>query len=529
MKIDRTLLFLFCLILIGVWFFVEEKTTSTLYNFDTEIKTHYTLEFKQNSSLISSDLLPGKFTYNFAVEAMLNMRVLQKEGEFYWLAYQLSKFDLSGEGVTKDMLERLKPYYSSMFLVKVDFFGKITEMHFGGVDINFAGLKQLLYLLEVISLDKNNYKLLQRDSIGTYSSFYRKNLYLIEKQKNKYTKVFTPDERYKVKVEKFSLLAKVDAKANWLKSLNLKENLLIRDENKMPYAKNKNIIKLQKSDEIIDTSLQIWQENRSVQEILTSFNELKNKDENIFEVIQNENSKKQFISSQTNIDSLIHELNKNSKDGSVYRKIAKFIKLFPDKTSELKSIIMEADDSVALRMLSMLSLVGTPEAQELLVDVANSGDTSHMNNIRAIIGLGGVDVSTQKTIDALMELSDARGADNLNDKSNTSILALGAHAQYASSQNEDIISYIRSEYNSDISLDREKNILYSMQNAGAENFIAEIENSLNSKSIKVRIVAIKTIGTIKDVSLRESLLKQQQLKQNNTKVKELIDVLLERK
>ena len=505
---------------------ISKVTSSTLYNFDTNIQTHYELSFKQNSALLTSDSLPGKLSYGFEVNAILNMRVLQKDKKFYWLAYELSEFDLKGDGVTQIMLDKLTPYYTSMFLVKVDKFAHVLDMQFGAKDINVAGLSQLISILEVINLNKKAYQEEHKDSVGTYEAFYRKNNTKIKKQKTKYINVHSPDSRYGVKVKKFALLAEIDKHSNWLKNLTLDESLFIRDENNKPYAKNKNIVKLLKSNKNINNSLKIWKEDRDVQSILKEFRNLKKTDKNVFEIIIDETNKERFIKSQVTINSLVDKLKADPKNYNNYREIAKFIKLFPDTTSELKAFIINAGDGESLRLLSILSLVGTSQAQDLLSDIALSDNVSHMNNIRAIIGLGGVSEITQNSINTLIQISDIRSSIDNKDKSNTSLLALGSHANSSENQNEEIVSYIQAQYSSDKSLDREKNILFSMQNAGAENFISEIEVSLKSQSPKVRLVAIQTIGTMKDTNLRENLLKEQQIIQEDKKVKELISKLL---
>ena len=506
----------------------QERSVSKLYNFDTDVQTQYKLNFKQDSAILTSTLLPGKLSYGFEVDAVLNMRVLQNHKDFYWLAYQLSEFELHGEGVTSMMYEKLTPYYTSMFLVKIDKFANILEMHFGAQDINVAGLSQLLSTLEVINRNEKAYHEQQKDSIGIYEAFYRKDGNLIKKQKTKYIDVQTPDTRYSVKVKKFVLLAEVDVDRNWLKSFALDESLLIRDENNAPYAKNTNIVNLQKIDADVERSLQIWKETRDIESLLKEFKKMKKDDTNVFEIIMDENDKRKFIDAHVTIDTLIQKLKMQPQNGNNYREIQKYIRLFPDTTSKLKPFILDAQENQSLRLLAILSLVGTSQAQELLGEIATSQDTSHMNNIRAIIGLGGTTEATQNSINTLVDISDTRGDDDEVDKSNTSLLALGAHAKSCDAQNEEILSYIRSQYMSEKSLDREKNILYSMQNAGAENFIPEIEQSLTSKSIKVRTIAIQTIGTIKDTTLRETLLNQQLLQQENTKLKELIKKLLKK-
>ena len=186
----------------------------------------------------------------------------------------------------------------------------------------------------------------------------------------------------------------------------------------------------------------------------------------------------------------------NSGSSSIYRKIGKYISVFPKSTQKLKSIILESDENISMNLISILSRISTPEAQVVLSDLAKDNTTYEMNNIRAIIGLGGVEEATVNTIDTLMDISSIRGSTELNDKSDTALLALASHTDDSKEINQDIVSYIKSEYSTGLSLSKEKNILYSMQNAGAENFVQEISKSLNSSSEKDKLVAIGAVSTI---------------------------------
>lgn len=509
----------------------QEVTTflSTLYNFDTSNQGRYSLNFNQNSILLASDMIAKDIVYTYDIEAILNVRVIEKKEKFLFLAMQLSSFKLDGIGVTKDMLDKLVPYYTSMFLVKMSYYGRVLDIYFPGKMINYNGLYQLVSLLQVVNTKESNYEVDEKDLLGLYKAFYRKKLYDIQKQKILYKRVDNPDREYSIDVKKFDLSATIDSKESWLLDLDIDENILIRDNKKVPYAKNINLIELEKIYTQIDSSLKIWKENKSVDQILKEFQVSIKKDKDIFKVIEKEKMKQEFIKNKTTLDALVQDLKLDSANSSIYRKIGKYITAFPKSTDKLKIIILESDENISMNLISVLSRISTPEAQIVLSDVAKNNSTNDMNNIRAIIGLGGVEKATQTTLDVLVEISSTRGNIELDDKSDTALLALASHTNDDKDINQGIVSYIKSEYSAGLSLSKEKNILYSMQNAGAKNFVEELKQSLNSSSSKVRLISINIVSTIEDKLIRDDILYKQLLIEKDKNIKESINRILSKK
>ncbi|QSZ41480.1 hypothetical protein GJV85_04955 [Sulfurimonas aquatica] len=506
-------------ILILYLFFTNSKSNLYAYTYDND--SVYELNFSQDSILLKSDLIPTDISYKYKVDALLNMRILKKSENYIWSLFELSSFNLEGVGVDKNVLDLLRPYYQSMFLVKYSLDGKVLDFKFPGKIENFAGLLQLIYSLEIINLDKQSYKIEQKDSIGVYDVFYKKISNSIEKQKSRYTQVINPSKEYGANVTNSITKATVDAKGSWLKRLELSESITLLDEEGNRFAKNKNIIFLKKIPQSIDQSLKIYKEKKDIKTLLAEFTLLEQKDINIFEKISNDNIKKKFIQTHTTLEKLSTKIDEKS----TLTNIKQYIKAFPNETHKLKKIILESDDVTSMRMIAILPIVNTDEAEDLLNELAVDDKTRHINKIRSIIALGDISKPSVQTIETLIGISDTRGDELNDDKSDTSLLALSRYAKDEQNK-EAIVSYIRSEYASATSLSKEKNILLSMQNAGAKNFLDEIQASLNSNSIKVKNLALKTIATIDNKSLREEILTEQLQKQNSEKSIKLIKELL---
>ena len=514
----KKLFFIAIVVLLSAYLYLS-KSDSYQYKFTQD--SVYELEFQQESLLMKSSFIPKDMLYEYKVDALLNMKILEKNKNYVWTAIELSSFFLEGVGINQLILDRLTPYYESMFLVKFALNGEILDVKFPGKSENFAGLLQLIYSLEIINLEKKSYKTKERDSTGSYEAFYKKDLTTIQKQKSKYINVTNPNNNYSAKVEDSFTQAQIDTKKSWLKELNLNERITLIDENKNQFAKNTNRIYLLKTDESIDKTLQIYKENRDIKILLEEFEVLQKKDINIFEKISNETLKDKFIKTNTTLEKLDNKINEKSS----LMEIKKYIELFPSETYKLKKIILESDDIKAMRLIAILPMINTKESQNLLVELAIDEEIKHRDKIRSIIALGDIIQPSDKTIEQLMQISDSKGDVLSDDKADTALLTLSIYVKYK--EKKDIIkNYLASEYQSVSSLSKEKNLLLSMQNAGAENFLDEIENSLNSKSIKVKNLAIKTIATIKDKNLRNKILNEQLQKQDNEQTIKLINELL---
>lgn len=495
---------------------VADKSISYMYNFDTKKKTAYGLHFIQNTLFNKNKDIPRDSSMVYNINTILNMRILEKEKGQIWSAFQLSLFDLRGTGTSNEVTEALKPYYESMFLVKHDSSWIVKEMYFPGKIENFSGLKQIIYLLEVINLNKRGYRLKQLDSLGQYEAFYKKNSEIIRKQKKQYITNSNIGGNYTVKVKKYHLNATIDRVGNWLKALKINEHLTLSNQDIGIRIDNKNTIELNKIKEgDINKSLDIWLEKRTVTEILKDFKILQKNDTDILKRLSEKQARKDFRQKQIDLDMLAIDIRTN------LHKIKDFIKVFPEQTFKLEEFIQNANDADSMKLIAVLSLVGTPQAQKLLIDLASDSISTHTNQIRSVIALGSIESPTIETVDALEELSNARGDELEIDRSNTALLALSSHANNTDYR-KNIIEYVSSAYYNTSSLSRKKNALLAMQNAGAENFLQEIGQSLESKSTKERRFALEALATIKDKELRARLLTQQLERQENSSLKELI-------
>jgi hypothetical protein len=475
--------------------------------------------------LYKSEFNPREITLEYKVSADLNARVLHEDKNYSWTLYELSAFKLEGVGISPEVLEALRPYYESMFLVKYDVSGKILEMNFSAMKENVVGLEQLTYLLEMINLEKKSYKLSQDDSMGEYVALYKKDKQQLYKYKNHYSKVINPNESYSIKVKNFHALAEIDTEGNWIKKLDLKESLEVTNkDNNSRYAHNTNTIALNKLDSFISKDLEIYKESRSVDEILKAFSQERAKDISIFELLADMNTKKYFKESKATVDSLA----KNIFTSSDYFEIKEYIRLFPDDTEQLKRVILDANESTSMRLIAMLPLTNTVESQKLLISIATDDKARYMDKIRSIIALGEFKMPVRESIDTLTHLSTSYSNEQEEDLANTALLALATYAKNSDKQ-EEVSTVLRAEYVLAENLSKEKTLLLAMQNAGAEHFIDEIGESLQSSSMKIRMLAIETLSTIEDKEFRDSLLKQELQTQKDIKLVSYIQKMLEKR
>lgn len=503
-----------------------EKAAYTAFGFDPALKSRYTLAFDQNSSLLASDMLPARVGFDYTIRATLNLRVLETGGESVWLGMQLSDFDLQGPAVDGILSEALLPYYRAMFLVRMDRQGRIEALRFPGKGTNFSGLSQLVYLLETLNLPRANYRQSEDDGIGAYTAYYRRIGETIRKRKAEYTQVISPEPTFRAHVDRSQVTALPDAAGNWLKHFELDEQVGLTDGQGAPYARNRNHIVLRKQDRAVDDALEIWRERRSVAAILKAFEAAERGDADVFERILRTREKTRFVKGGITFERMASYL-ENASDPDRFREMGKFITAFPDQTHRLKTVIVNGSDYTAMHLIGMLEMVGTPEAQRLLGDLAGDESISQMNRLRAIIALGGAASPQSGTVETLTILSMQNGGNGDREIAHTALLALASQADKAEDPAA-IRSQIRAEYYANPSLEEEKALLYAMQNAGAEQFLTEIEASSKSESLKIREIAVQTLGTIEDKGLREAHLEEQLGRQENEKIRDLIRNLLGR-
>ena len=117
---------------------------------------------------------------------------------------------------------------------------------------------------------------------------------------------------------------------------------------------------------------------------------------------------------------------------SIYT-LSRYLELHPEKAYELLPLLDGIDDAdISARLIHALGDAGTPEAQEVLVNVveiALEGD----QKLQAIVALGAVASPEPSTLEALWSIADGSVPDMREDISNddTALLALGSLAAKA--------------------------------------------------------------------------------------------------
>ena len=493
--IVKTLLFLFfALIIIALSFMIKDGAIDN--HFDVDKKAHYILEYhtkftKQNSYGVIGDI---------DLNAQIDFRVFQNTKKVIYAGFELSKVAINIPN--KDLQESLKKLYEVFFIVKMDKNGKILEYYFPGKEDNFKGLIMLFSTLQTVFKNEKEYKVTEFDANGFYSVSYKKDNLQIHKSKIKYLQAAKSNILFKSS----DINITVDAKGNFINSLIGKEIVQTKEANQT-VLQNSNMISFQKLTTKIDTTLRIWQEQRDVKDIINSLQQ-KAKTQELFWKEEAQKSNRKYIKKEKlELENFITKMEKNPSIESM-RDLQKYLKLFPKKTAQLYRVILNTSDDTSMKIVNVLELLGTKEAQKLLLDLIDTSDEdlSQINHLRAIIALGAVESVSEENIEKLWQYSQNEETPNLQERSQTIILALG---NIASHSNDYIAQSINERLKDRLVEDdyRVKKIaLLAMQNSGIDHFKTEVLDLLkNSTNEKLQLSAISLLKSVHNEDVMSTL------------------------
>jgi len=486
------------------------------YNFKANQKATYKLDFIQNSQVTIDKIVVKQI---FKLDGFLNVKVLKKQNDIVWIVMQLSNLNIEANPKLKPFfLDKLIDIYKKPFLVKMQDSGEILEMKFSLNEKNFTSLKQAIYLLQIVNKPYIYYEVNEFDENGKYKASYEHiNSYELLKTKKYY---YNDLNKQNFILLSNSFNAYIDLDGVWLKKLIIDENLTTQNRDFL----NRNRVTLNKLDHL--KNVDIFTHNYSYDDYLTNFKNSLNKQSKkltIWDELQLQNIKDELSNQNITLDKIKQILIDNPKDINNYLLLTKYLKVNPQDIDKLLDDFTIFDDYIQMNIISTLEYIGTKESQEGLFRLAQDNSLKDDNNIRAIIAIGSVKKPIDKSIVVLKNIMDMyRDIDS--EKYDSAILALGTIKD--KTKNIDLIQKIKEEYYSFDSLSKKRVILYAIENAGVDNFIDEIKDSLKSKSIKSRLLSIELLLKLKDKKLAKSiLLKQLDIEQNDNVKSKIIKSL----
>lgn len=495
-------------IVVMVYFLIGDKSTvktefnqtlQTEFNFDTSVKSAYKLKYISDIEIYLGDKNTNNDRFNLS--GILNFKVLKNVENDVIAAIQLSELSIDSSNIT--FSKELKKLYSELFLIEFAKDGTILNTYFKYKKEDYNGIAQLLAVIQTILQDKMTYNQIEDNHNGSVGTKYirdDKNGNKIDKKRLKY--ISMNDNNININIVNSNTKIKIDKQ--WIDEVDSVEQLEVY-QNGTKLMKTKNIIRLTKQNHLIDNSLEIWQYKYDVENTIEQYN--KKSKVSYFEEKAKEQKKQYFTDNKITIDKLTKNI-KDSHDLKNLKRLENYITLNPNDAVLLYNVIKNSKDILGSALINVLENSGTPEAQIVLTKIADSDEFNHMNHLRAVVALGGLEKPTKESIEFLWNTYDTRFDEDSDDLSNTSLLAIGAlSTKIDKEENKLINERLKTEYSaSSDETSKLKVILLSMQNANSANFQDEIFNSLENNSNLVRATAAQCLRGVNTDEVKYKML-----------------------
>jgi hypothetical protein len=470
----------------------EPEKLSSSYLFDAELKRVYALKSSSKFKIYLDDLSTADD--GFALEGVLNFRVLKKKDAKIFTLFQLSQLKIdSSNTLLNSELEKL---YSELFVVVFSKDGEILEEYFKYKKEDYKGLMQLLDILQIRLRQKHSYELNERNTEGVVVSAYTRESNTIKKQRKRFVSMNESVLDYNISASNID----IEIDPHWIVSLDAQETLEIY-ENKHKILWSTNIYSIKQDERLYDPSLEIWRYQDSAEDLIKRY--LKKDKLSYLKKIR-QKAKKEFFQ-QNNIDiNFIMKGISSYDDFHSLKELEEYITLYPESTHQLYGYIKNSQDRLSAHLINVLENSSTKEAQELLVKIASDSEFEHVDNLRAIIALGGVENPQNSSIEHLWLRYMMREDKEQKELSDTAILSLGALSKKAEDP-QGIREKIRGAFYDAQSVSQKRAILLGMQNADSKEFSSEIDDALKDNNSLVRSTAVKALRSIDSDETREKL------------------------
>jgi hypothetical protein len=503
MKKAFTLAILLSLLGIGVYLLTQhtgddqrKSAPQGDYLLSEKLERAYRLE---SESLIDINAHKQHQVQRISFQAVLNFKVVKRTEERATALLQLSNIRFDSHIPTLN--EAMTQLYQKIFIIDLAPDGRIVGRYFKGNDEDYSGLSQLIDMLQCILKPSDVYSLDENISEGIVKANYERlpeSPSTIHKHNTDF--LFFKEPNYTKNILLSDITYILDKE--WLHEVKGKEKSLvtINTENT---AVSLNTLKLIQDNRLIDKTLEIWQFQGDIDNLRQRYNK-DNDTVSFFKILENKAKRESIKQKGDTIDTLLAGF--DPEDPKAFEELADFLRLYPEAAQKLYQAIKNADDKEASALINALEVAGTPPAQHVLTQIAADEGFGHMNQLRAVIALGGIDTPTDESIDFLWQVYHSRETSNQQDLSNTAILSLGI-AGPKSSKKLDTLQQIKDEFaQADNDKSKKKVLLLTMQNADAENFESEIFEALNDNSPNVRSAAVKALRGMHSQKALERLL-----------------------
>lgn len=437
------------------------------------------------------------------IEGILNFRVFTTNRNGVGVGFQLSPINYIASARKQPQVEKA---LSSFFTARFDKNGKLEKLFFPGTlfEQENAVLSEIIRALQVVIPNAGNgtWTLEEEHQTGIYQAEYMVNESQkdLTKVKSRYSS--SKIEGYEVQVIKSHYTIKPSEKESWLKSMRGSETLNIHNKNYTLMRSNMNL-SLELTVFKPDPNLEIWKEKKDFNAITAAFQKENKKNLASRKEAELKKQRDTFEKKGVELDKIIAQLGTHKYDKK--HELVNYLNAFPQEALKIPSLLLYGgiDSNIAAIIINALELSGTSEAQKVLASIMNGLIQTSMNNIRAIIALGGVAEPIQTTLDSLWLCVETRGDDLLDDKSNTALLALGVLGNTLRKNGGEEYSILADKLRSKLdesanNFDMTTTTLLAIGNTGDPSFVPNIEPYLSSENPSLRATSAKALRNMDD-------------------------------
>lgn len=499
----------------------ELATPSTaLTNFEWNIGTRQTYRYQLQTDLkvdIAATLKQDKNAptqwqhIQTQFSGILNLRVFAKNHDRIQVGVQLSQVDYQ---LNQQKFELLTALLQTFFLVEMSPEGKPLYYHFPRyIDhSNQVFLKELIDNIQ-FSLNANpiapNWTTQETHGSGGYEAKYQREAEnKFKKQKVKYTYV-TFQQSTTEKTEQLPIkltgevkhsesTAQLMKQVNWLYLLDGKEEAEFSTVSGT-LAQIMAQVHLGFSRDAQDSNLGIWRAPDDFDAVIQQFATAQGDvslSENVIKQLERDKLRQQYAN--VSVAQLIDAMKStDAKNANSWQALRDYLAVYPQVALEIPNLLETADRDLANKIISVLEIVATPEAQQALSTIAthpSQEEAPQQRAVQAIIAFNFVEQPQPQVVETLKKLANSPD----NERSDTALLAMGSVLEHTAGS---IQVEVRDEINRRLensAPEQKPTLLRAIGNSRDSSFLPKVTPYFADSSVDVRTAATEAVRKFQD-------------------------------